>query len=253
MHVGTAIFLVAIIALAVLSPGLRVVLLWLAGAVVLIVIAFFAISANNEHQEQQKARIEADKRQQQLIAERREIEAVAPQLCPDLNTEKQCMEQTEDACRSYWNLSERKSCMAIAASWCPDQTTRKQCIADTLRAQQAKKEEQARQTQRQAQQAQHDASCAKVEQQIPDAVARWHLRDNTPFLPFNWQAFPWVQYLPAESIPYITSHECPNVEKAIDDMLAQATAVPKAVGQLCPNGSITRGDLTTDGFCLFLR
>jgi hypothetical protein len=209
---GFAIFLVAIIGLAVYSRGFRVLLLWLTAAVVVIAIALFAYQANVGHQEQQKARIEADKRRQQLEAGRREIEQVAPQVCPDLSTQKQCMEETEAACRSYWDLGERKGCMLTAASWCPNQGARKQCIADILRTQQATKEEQARQ----AQQAQHDAWCAKVEQQIPDAVARWRLRGNSYF----WQVFPWEGYLPAESIPYIRSHECPNVEKAIDGMLA---------------------------------
>ena len=212
MSLGFAIFLVAIIGLAVYSRGFRVLLLWLTVAVVVIVIALFVHQANVEHQEQQKARMEGDKKQQELEAERRELEQVAPQVCPDLSAQKQCMEETEAACRSYWDLGERKGCMVTAASWCPNQGERKQCIADTLRTLQAKKEEHARQ----AQQAQQYVWCAKVEQQIPDAVARWHLRGNSYF----WQAFPWEGYLPAESIPYIRSHECPNVEEAIDRMLA---------------------------------
>jgi uncharacterized protein YlxW (UPF0749 family) len=217
MHIGTAIFVVAIIGFMIFSPGFRVMLAWLAAAVVGIFILFYAANTFSEYQAKERARIEAEKveqqrrqqeqqRQQQLDAERREIEVIAPQVCSNLNARTECMEQTENACHAYSNLSERKSCMAIAASWCPDQSTRKQCIADTLRAQQAKKEEQARQAQRQAQQAQHDASCASIEREIPEAMERWRIRGG-----LYWE------WLPQE---YWYRRDCPSVEKAIDRALA---------------------------------
>jgi hypothetical protein len=217
MHIGTAIFVVAILGFAIFSPSFRVMLAWLAAAVVGIVILFYAVNTFSEYQAKERARIEAEKleqqqkiealeRQRQLIAARLEIQVIAPQVCPNLSTQTECMEQTENACHAYSNLNERKSCMAIAASWCPDQSTRKQCIADTLRAQQAKKEEQARQTRQQAQQAQHDASCASIEREIPEAMERWRIRGG-----LYWE------WLPQE---YWYRRDCPSVEKAIDRALA---------------------------------
>ena len=126
MHIGTAIFVVAIIGFMIFSPGFRVMLAWLAAAVVAIVILLYAANTFSEYQAKERARIEAEKveqrrkieaekleqqrkieaeqleqqRQRQLIAERREIEVMAPQVCPNLSTQKECMEQTEDACRS---------------------------------------------------------------------------------------------------------------------------------------------------------
>ena len=175
MHVGLAIFLVAIIGFAIFSHGFRVFLLWLAAAVVaVIVIVSFAHQVNVE-QEQKKARIEVEKweqqRQQQLNTERREIEVIAPQVCPNQSTQKECMEQTENACPLV-SMSARKSCMVTAAEWCPDQqSTRKQCIDDTLRA---KKEEEARRAQEKAQQAQEEARRAQEQNDKYD----WNIVDR---------------------------------------------------------------------------
>jgi hypothetical protein len=101
MSIGLAIFLVAIIGFAIYSQGFRRLLLWLAVAIGLIVIALLARELNIGHQEQQTARLQAEQQQKQLTAERQEIQQLAPQLCPDLGTQKQCMEDTEAWCRDY--------------------------------------------------------------------------------------------------------------------------------------------------------
>jgi hypothetical protein len=175
MSIGFAIFLVAIIGFAIYSRGFRRLLLWMVAAIGLVVVALLVHQASVEHQEQEKTCIQADQQQKRLEAERQEIEQLAPQVCPDPGTQKQCMEETEAACSSYWDLPKRKECMATAARWCPDQRTRKQCIADTLQAQEeARRAEQIRQQEqaRRAQQAQHDSWCATVEQQIPEVMER---------------------------------------------------------------------------------
>ena len=65
MHVGTAIFVVAIIGFAIFSHSFRVLLSWLATAVVGIVILFYAGNTFSEYQAKERARIEAEKVEQQ--------------------------------------------------------------------------------------------------------------------------------------------------------------------------------------------
>ena len=70
MHIGTAIFVVAIIGFMIFSPGFRVMLAWLAAAVVGIVILLYAANTFSEYQAKERARIEAEK-----VEQRRKIEA----------------------------------------------------------------------------------------------------------------------------------------------------------------------------------
>ena len=66
MHVGTAIFLVAIIGFAIFSHGFRVFLLWLATAVVgIIVTCFLSANTSLNIKQKERARIEAEKGEQQ--------------------------------------------------------------------------------------------------------------------------------------------------------------------------------------------
>jgi hypothetical protein len=72
-------------------------------------------------------------------------------------------------------------------------------------ARQAEQIRQAAQT-RQERQQQHDAWCAKVEQQIPEAIQRWRIRGG-----LYWE------WLPED---YFSRRDCPSVETAIDRALA---------------------------------
>jgi len=164
---------------AMKAPPSKTCLLWLAVAVGVVVIALLMRQSDIAHQEEQQVRIQAEQQHRQLEAERREIEQLAPQVCPDLSTQKQCMEETEAACGTFWDLPKRKECMVTSARWCLDERTRKQCIADTLQAQEeARRAEQVSQQEqaRRAQQAQHEAWCATVEQQVPEVMERWPRR-----------------------------------------------------------------------------
>jgi hypothetical protein len=78
-----------------------------------------------------------------------------------------------------------------------------QAQEEAKRAELARQEEQARR----AKQAQHDAWCATVEQQIPEIMERWRIRGG-----LYWE------WLPKD---YLSSgRNCPNVERAIDRYLA---------------------------------